>query len=230
MDLEYDKNHPTKKNRPLPSGEISLRTALYLSIGLILFSLLSFFFLPLKFCLILWGYGVLQILYSLWLKKIPIVDIMSIASGFLLRIWAGAILADVPLSHWIILLTFLLANFLALGKRREDLLLHQNGITTRENIHIYTEEFIQQGMQMLATISVVAYIMYTVSQDVIEKFGTDKLFLTSIFVILGFLRYFLVVSAERKIFDPTEILLKDRYLEGVLILWLLSFYFIRKFL
>lgn len=170
----------------------------------------------------------MNILYSFKLKNVSIIDIVIIASGFVLRIIAGGLIIVIELSHWIILTTFTLALFLAIAKRRDDLILNMKGIKARKNLEQYNFEFINAVMLLSAGITIVSYIMYTVSQDAIAKWGTDKLYLTSIFVIVGIIRYLQLTLVFHNSGDPAKIILKDRFLQAIIIMWLLSFYIFTK--
>ena len=166
----------------------------------------------------------MNILYTIKLKHISILDISIIATGFVLRIFAGAVIIAVDPSMWIVLVTFLLAMFLALAKRRDDCLLAGEGKKTRRNIGGYNLEMINLSMVFMAVLTAVAYIMYTVSPEVINRIGSDRLYLTTVFVVTGVLRYMQITFVEEKSGNPTKIVLKDRFLQLVIILWLVTFW------
>ena len=165
----------------------------------------------------------INIFYSFKLKHIAIVDIFIIAFGFVLRLFIGGTCGNIELSHWIILMTFLLALFLALAKRRDDVMLSSQGKTLRKNIDGYNYEFISASMILMSGVIIVSYILYTVSNDVVEKFNTSNLYLTSIFVILGILRYMQITFVEQNSGSPTKVVLTDRFLQITILLWLISF-------
>ncbi len=225
FDREDDANHPTKKDRPLASGAVSPRE------GLILFAILLavgfmgvFMFLPLTAAYILLGYFVLNLAYSLRLKQVPILDICIIAIGFVLRLFVGGEAIDVELSSWIVMMTFLLALFLAIAKRRDDvLIMEKTGMTMRKSVKGYNLQFVNAVIVMLATMVLVSYIMYTVSEEIIEKWESPYIYTTSLFVFLGILRYLQLVFVEEKSGSPTHIILKDRFLQIVITLWLFLF-------
>jgi decaprenyl-phosphate phosphoribosyltransferase len=171
----------------------------------------------------------MNIFYTIWLKHIAVIDITIIAIGFVLRIFAGAYLINVTVSMWIILVTFWLALFLALAKRRDEYLHFLNGKKVRKNIEGYNLEMINSGMIMLATITIMAYVMYSVSTEIIKNIGSDKLYLTSIFVVVGIFRYLQITYVFQKSGDPTKILLKDKFLQITIILWIISFYIIHQY-
>lgn len=228
MDIEEDNQHPKKKFRPLASGKVSKKTALVLIFALSLFSLVGAFFININLFYVLCFYFILNIAYSLKLKHITIVDIFIIATGFVLRLFAGASVVENQLSMWIIIMTFLLALFLAVAKRRDDVLLSSEGKETRKNIDGYNLEFVNATMVFMSGTIVVSYILYTVSSDVIQRLNTEYLYLTSFFVILGIMRYMQITFVEENSGSPTKIVLKDKFLQITILLWLVSFFIIVK--
>ncbi|MDD2888674.1 MAG: decaprenyl-phosphate phosphoribosyltransferase [Aliarcobacter sp.] len=224
MDIEEDKQHPKKKFRPLASGKVNKNVARILIVLLSGISLFSAYLLNTKLFIVLVIYFILNIAYSLKLKHITIVDIFIIATGFVLRLFAGASVIETPLSMWIIIMTFLLALFLALAKRRDDVLLSAEGKETRKNIDGYNLEFVNATMVFMSGVIVVAYILYTVSGEVLNRLHTQHLYLTSFFVILGIMRYMQITFVEGNSGSPTKIVLKDRFLQITILFWLLSFY------
>jgi 4-hydroxybenzoate polyprenyltransferase len=222
-DIEEDKRHPTKRFRPLASEEVSLNSAKVLFISLASFSLIGAFIFNINLFFVLLIYFSLNIAYSFGLKHISIIDIFIISSGFVLRLFAGSIVTGITLSHWIIIMTFLLALFLAIAKRRDDVLLSNQGKNTRKNIDGYNLEFINASMVLMSGVIIVSYILYTVSNDIIDKFHTSNLYITTFFIILGILRYMQITFVEQKSGSPTKIVLKDRFLQFTIILWLISF-------
>jgi hypothetical protein len=150
--------------------------------------------------------------------------LFCIATGFVLRVFAGGAAADIDISHWIIIMTFLLALFLGMAKRRDDIILASDGFGVRSSISGYNKEFISLGMVFMASVIVVAYLLYTVSPEVCEKYKTDHLFLTGFWVILGVLRYMQITFVEQKSGSPTMVLIKDPFLQSVIVLWMVNFY------
>ena len=225
-DIPSDQAHPTKRHRPLASGTIAPWRALSLMGVLILIAVVGSWHLSERFGAIIISYILLMITYTYLLKHHAIIDISVIAVGFVLRIFAGAsLIGDTP-SMWIVLDTFLLALFLALAKRRDDCLLALQGTKTRSNIDGYTIEMVNAAMVLMAGVSIVAYIMYTVSPEVITRFGTSSLYLTAFFVILGFLRYMQLTFVEHKSGSPTKVVLSDLFLQLVILGWIGLFYLI----
>jgi decaprenyl-phosphate phosphoribosyltransferase len=226
-DIQEDRRHPTKKSRPLASGAISPRGAMIFMAGLLLLAAFAGLLLPKPdFLLILGAYVILNVAYSFFLKHHAIIDVVCIALGFVLRVLAGGVAAAVPISHWIVIMTFLLAIFLGLAKRRDDLLLAVEGQSARRSIEGYNLEFVSTSMAVMAAIIIVAYILYTVSPDTIQKHGTDQLYLTGVWVVVGMLRYLQLALVENRSASPTKILLQDRFLQAVLTLWILSCFFL----
>ena len=223
LDIEEDKKHPTKKNRPLASGAILPSTANLLFLALSSLVFLVAFNINVELFTVLLGYFLLNVFYSLKLKHIAIVDIFIIATGFVLRLFAGSLATGTPLSMWIIIITFLLAIFLALAKRRDDVLLSLAGKETRKNIDGYNLEFVNAAMVLMAGVVIVSYLQYTVSAEVIARIGSDKLFLTTFFVILAIFRYMQVTFVEENSGSPTKVVLKDRFIQVSILLWLISF-------
>ncbi len=228
MDIEEDRQHPTKKYRPLASGKVSKNSAKILFIFLAFLPLFISFFISTKLFFVLAIYFILNIAYSLGLKHITIIDIFIIASGFVLRLFAGASVIDNQLSMWIIIMTFLLALFLAIAKRRDDVLLANDGVETRKNIDGYNLEFVNAVMVFMAGVIVVAYVLYTVSDDVISRLHSTNLYLTAFFVILGVMRYMQITFLEGNSGSPTKVVLKDRFLQLTILFWLASFFVVVK--
>jgi decaprenyl-phosphate phosphoribosyltransferase len=223
-DRDYDRRHPQKRLRPLAAGRITPLPALTVAVLLLGGAVVVGFFLADQTLLYLGLYLGINILYSLRLKHIPILDVTLVAVGFPLRLFFGGAIVAVPLSTWIILATFLLALFIALGKRRDDVLLQAEGeAPTRASVDGYNLEFTQAGMLILGAVVIVTYILYTVSPEVQAHFTTDHLYLTTLFVIVGILRYFQQVLVHGRGGNPTELMYSDRFLQLVILLWILSF-------
>ena len=226
IDAKTDKLHPLQKSRPIPSGKIKKRNALIFAFILI-FS--AFMILQIggghnKGIFIAFGiYLLLNLAYSLKLKYIAILDIFIIASGFVIRLFIGANTINVPLSHWIIITTFLLALFLALAKRRDDVILLESGIKARHNIDGYNRTFLDIAMGICGSLVMVTYIFYSIDEGVNARFGTHNLYFTSVFVLLGIFRYMQLAFVKNDSSDPSKILLKDRFLQLTILAWVASF-------
>ncbi len=224
IDVEHDRLHPQKRNRPLASGAVSKGEAAVLAGAAIAISagLTAFLVREPVFTYILLFYFVLNLLYSFWLKKISIVDVVIIAVGFLLRICAGGVISGVLLSKWIIIMAFLLALFLAFAKRRDDVLLNLQGVATRKSISGYNLEFISSAMMLMSSVIMIAYIMYTVSPEVVTRSRHDLGYITSFWVIVGILRYLQLTIVEQRSGDPTKLLLKDKFLLLTVLCWIVT--------
>ncbi|MCA6078771.1 decaprenyl-phosphate phosphoribosyltransferase [Fulvivirga sedimenti] len=226
-DIEQDKLHPEKKYRPIPAGKVSVGVALSIGIILLIASVVIAWRLNELFTYILISYIILNLSYSLGLKKISILDLIIVATGFVLRVLAGGFVAEVPVSHWLIVMIYLLALFLVLAKRRDDILEYQqSGVMLRKNIQNYNLEFIHSILTLLSAVITVSYIMYTISDDVSEQFDTNYLYLTSVFVIAGIMRYIQITMVENKSGSPTRVLYTDRFLHITLAGWIVSFFLI----
>ncbi|HXN06168.1 MAG TPA: UbiA prenyltransferase family protein [Nitrospiria bacterium] len=230
-DAPEDRHHPKKKNRPIASGEIPERSALSLMIAFLASGLASSYLIGGKtVSAFVLGYVVLNISYTLKLKQIAIIDIFIIAIGFILRLFIGAQVGHVALSIWIIIMTFLLALFLALTKRRDDIIIYEeSGTKVRKAIEGYNIEFLNASMIIMTSVIIVSYIMYTLSSEVIGKLHSDKLYITVLFVILGIMRYLQITLVEKMSDSPTEVLIKDRFLQITILGWFLTFVFLLYF-
>ncbi len=222
-DVESDRRHPRKRHRPLARGAVSRRTAILILTlsGVLGFGLMAF--LDREALGVLALYVLLNTGYSLGLKHVPILDVTIVAVGFVLRILVGGLVTEVPLSAWIVVMTFLLALFLALAKRRDDVLLHlRTGETTRRSIHGYNLPFLDSAMAIMAGVVIVAYVSYALSPEVARRLGTENFYFTTFFVVLGILRYLQIVFVEENSGSPTDVVLSDRFLQGVLLGWILT--------
>ncbi len=223
-DVEEDRLHPEKKHRPFASGAWSMRSGQVLAALLVGGSFAVAYWLQPNFLWVLLAYFAINLAYSAGLKKVALLDITMIATGFVLRVVAGGVLAVLPISSWIIIMTFLLALFLGLAKRRDDLLiLRDSGKKLRQSLDGYNLPFIQSAMVLMAGVVMVSYIMYTMSPEVIARMGSDKLYITGLFVLIGLLRYLQLTLVFEKSGNPSKILLKDRGIQLSLLLWVLSF-------
>ncbi len=226
-DKEEDKKHPLKRNRPIASGAISSGTALSILAILISTGFFIAYFINIKFFTILGIYFLLNIGYSLGLKNIAILDIFIIAIGFPLRVRAGGNIANVDVTVWLNIMIFLLALFMAAGKRRDDVLLKiSSGENMRKAIKGYTLDFLNALLALISSVMIVSYFMYTVSQSVMERHNTSRLYLTSLFVMAGIMRYLQIIYINSDSGSPTRILYKDRFIQIALLLWMVSFYLI----
>ena len=226
-DRFVDRMHPTKKFRPLASGEIGTATAWILIFALICTGLAIAATLNTAFLYLLLTYFLLNLGYSFGLKNIAIVDLFIVSLGFLLRVYSGGVIADLPITHWLSIMILLLALFLIIAKRRDDILINaKNGCIIRKSTQAYNLDFINSCITLLSAVVIVAYIMYTVSPEVTERFNSDYLFITTIFVIAGVMRYLQIIFVENRSGSPTRIFVKDKFILGTIAGWILSFYLI----
>jgi len=223
-DIEEDKQHPKKKHRPLASGAVSKSQAIIIMavLGVAGFALMAT--LSFKAVGILAAYAAMNIAYSFYLKHVAILDVVTIAIGFVLRLFIGSAVTDIPLSMWIVITTFLLALFMALAKRRDDMLIYlDTGKKMRKVIDGYNLQFLDTAMSIMASVVIVAYVIYTSSAEVIARVNSEYLYLTGLFVIIGVMRYLQVALVLKDSGSPTKIVLKDRFMQLTLIGWVLTF-------
>ncbi len=230
-DVEADRRHPEKRLRPLASGEISVRSAYVLMAVLVVVSVgicfLSDSMRALRLTGVVCFYLALNVAYCLKLKQYAIVDVFIVSSGFVLRVIAGGVACDVWLSPWLLSMTFLVALFLAFAKRRDDVVLHnKTGQVTRRNTERYNLDFLNQTLGIVGSVTMVCYIIYTVSPEVEKNMGSSHVYVTSLFVLAGILRYLQVAIVDVRSGSPTKILLRDRFIQGCIVLWLLAFFII----
>lgn len=229
-DAESDRQHPDKKNRPIASGAISKKTALGIATllsGLII-SVLLFLTAGLqqnigKFAIVILAYLGMNLAYTFRLKHVAIIDVCLISIGFVLRVMAGGYSTEIPISQWAILLTFVLALVLALGKRRGELINAQISGKTRRSLDGYNVQFADIALSISVTLAIISYLMFTVQPEVQNRFG-NKIFYTFIFVVFAFLRYLQQTLVHNRTESPTKIIYKDRYIQATLILWVVSYF------
>jgi len=234
LDIEIDKSHPTKCKRPIASGKISLRTAYVIMAVCLLMSLgILFFFGGNAYhtiIMLVLFYYIMNLAYCVKLKQYAIIDVVIISVGFVLRVFVGGVATGITCSEWIIIMTFLLALFLAFAKRRDDVVLYMNtGVTHRKNTDQYNLEFMNQVITVVATITIVAYIIYTTQPDVVERFNSKYVYLTTIFVLMGIIRYLQITIVNVKSGSPTKILLYDRFIQFCIVGWIGMFFIIIYF-
>ena len=228
VDADDDRNHPEKCHRPIAAGKVSVGTAYMIMAVMFVLSVGTALFLPAPLMpsamAVLLFYYVMNLAYCSRLKQYAIIDVCIIAFGFVLRILAGGIVGEIVLSKWIVLMTFLLTLFLSFAKRRDDVIrMNETGEAPRKNTTRYNLTFINQAVTITASVTLVCYIMYTVSPEVARQFGTENLYLTSVFVLLGLLRYIQITVVDKRSGDPTKVIMHDRFSQFVLIAWGLAF-------
>lgn len=230
VDVDDDRRHPVKCHRPLASGAISITQGYTLMFLMFILSMLSTFLLyhnQLETASVILFYWILNIAYCLKLKQYAIIDVCVVSFGFVLRILAGGYATSIHLSKWIVLMTFLLMLFLSFAKRRDDVVrMNETGHAPRQNTIRYNLTFINQAITITASVTLVCYIMYTVSPETIQNFHTDYLYLTSVFVLVGLLRYIQIAVVDKRSGDPTKVMLHDRFMQFVVLAFGLAFLFI----
>jgi 4-hydroxybenzoate polyprenyltransferase len=219
FDVERDRRHPRKSRRPIASGELGVVPAGVAVAVLLTVSLLVGFTMSPPFGAVLLIYTALNVAYSMWLKEVVILDVMVIAAGFVLRAVGGALVIDVAISTWLVMCTILLSLFLAFCKRRQELETlddpHEHRVILRE----YSVAFLDQMINVVTASTLVTYMFYTMSPEVEQKLGTDKLYLTVPFVLYGIFRYLYLVHRRAKGASPTQALLTDAPLLACVGLW-----------
>lgn len=222
-DRDVDRQHPHKSQRPIASGALSVPAAVTSAIGLGVVALLGAFMLGPRFFIIAALYLALLALYSGLLKHIVIIDVLTIAVGFVLRAVAGAVAVNVDISHWLLVCTTLLALFISLAKRRHELLLLADGAAGhRPILGEYTPYLLDQMIAVVTASTLIAYIFYTISPETEQKFGTHWLGLTIPFPLYGIFRYLYLVHQREGGGSPADLLLTDRPLLACVTLWALS--------
>ncbi len=223
-DINDDKKHPEKSKRPLASGAVSPTIALLIATLLIIAGCGIAWYMSLKFLFVLGLYFVLNLAYSFGLKAIPILDIFIIAIGFVLRIKAGGVLANVGITEWLNIMIFLLALFMALGKRRDDVLLKlSSGTEMRKSVKGYNLDLLNILISLVCSVIIVAYFMYTMAPETMKRLGTYRLYYTCLFVMAGIMRYLQIIFVQAASGSPTKILYKDRFIQITILLWIASY-------
>lgn len=228
VDVDADRSHPVKCLRPIASGALSIRMGYILMTVCFLLSLAVMTALPpevmSQVMAVIVFYYVLNLSYCSKLKQFAILDVCIVAFGFVLRILAGGFACELALSSWIVIMTFLLTLFMSFAKRRDDVLrMNETGEAPRKNTVRYNLTFINQAITITASVTLVCYIMYCVSPEVVERFQTPYLYLTFVFVLLGLLRYIQIAVVDKKSGDPTKVILKDHFSQVIVIAWILTF-------
>ena len=228
VDIDADRRHPVKCHRPVASGAVSVRLAYTLMAFLAALSVAVVLLLPpevmANVLAVVLFYYLLNLSYCSKLKQYAIIDVCIVAFGFVLRILAGGFACEVTPSNWLVIMTFLLTLFMSFAKRRDDVLrMNETGEPPRKNTVRYNLTFINQAITITASVTLVCYIMYTVSPEVTERFDTPYLYLTFVFVLLGLLRYIQIAVVDKKSGDPTKVILHDHFSQMIVVAWVLSF-------
>ena len=230
-DVEADRIHPKKSKRPIASGKVSVKGGYVM---MILCLTAAFALIPLTksvntpyLYIIIGGYWLMNIAYCIKLKQIAILDVSIIAIGFVLRVLAGGVVVNIWVSHWLVMMTFLVTLFLALTKRNDDYrLFEQTGLKPRVSITGYNKTFINEATAIVASVTLVCYFMYTMSEEVIARMDTRYVYLTSGWVLAGLLRYLQNMIVFGLSGSPTKSLVKDHFIQLCVIGWIVSFFVI----
>jgi 4-hydroxybenzoate polyprenyltransferase len=222
-DVEKDRLHPTKRRRPIASGALSVPAGAAIGVLTLVGSLVAAYALSGRFGVVATVYAALLTGYSIWLKHVVILDVLTVAIGFVLRAVAGAAAIGVEISGWLVICTILVALFLALGKRRHEYLtLHGDAAAHRPILAEYSESFLDQMVAVVTASTVTAYALYTMSPDTVAKFHTRWLPLTLPFVLYGVFRYLYLLYRRELGGNPSDLLLSDRALLINTVLWMVA--------
>ena len=225
VDQARDRLHPTKCLRPIASGAVSLPVAWIIAALLLMIAVaLPLVLLPRAlWCQtlgIMGSYWLLNVCYSYWLKRIAVVDVVSISVGFVLRVLLGGIVAGVVVSEWLLVMTLLLSLFLALAKRRDDYLLYErSGVAMRQAIKGYNRSFLDHTLTMIVGILLICYLLYTLLAEVHKEPGGDYLYLTALPVLVGLLRYLQITLVEERSGSPTQVVYRDAIIGICVVVW-----------
>lgn len=230
-DVEADRLHPKKRLRPIAFGAVSIKSGYVM---MIVCTIGAFALLPFAqsintpyLYLILATYWVMNMAYCLWLKQYALIDVTIIAIGFVMRVLIGGLTTDIWISHWLVLMTFLVTLFLAFTKRNDDYRIYeQTGLKPRVSITGYNKTFINEATAIIASMTLVCYIMYTMSEEVIARMGTRYVYLTSGWVLAGMLRYLQNMIVFGLSGSPTKSLVKDHFIQFCIVGWIASFFVI----
>ncbi len=227
LDVEADRRHSEKCHRPIASGAISVAGGYAIMGVMLLLSVLAVLAAgerAVRLGTVMAVYLVLEIFYCRLLKRFAVVDVCVLSFGFVLRILAGSAATGVVASHWLVMMTFLLALLLSFAKRRDDVLkMMATGEAPRHNTKRYNMTFVNQAITVTASVTLVCYLMYTISPEVTSRTNFQYGYLTTILVLLGLLRYMQLTSVDNKSGDPTKLLYSDRFLQAVIVMWLLAY-------
>lgn len=222
-DREFDRTHPSKRERPIASGALPVSTAVVSATLLAAFSLALVHFSPAVVGVVL-AYGGMNVLYSLKLKHVVIVDVFTIATGFVLRVFAGGLIVQVEPSSWLIMATFLLSLFLGLAKRRHELLLMKHvAHSHRPVLEQYTIPLVDILTAVVTPVTLITYILYTLDSTTTARFHSSKLYLTAAFVVFGIFRYLYLIHRKDLGGSPTQLVIKDQPLRTAILAWIVTF-------
>jgi len=223
LDVEADRHHPIKKNRPIAAGNLPISVAIIAAIVLIVISFTAAFLLSTELGIIVGMYFLVNLAYSIWLKHIPLIDVMIIAFGFVLRVVAGVSVIQVErFSPWLYIVMSLLALYIGFGKRRAEMtvLTNESNSSHRKVLDGYTLALIDQLLTIVSSCTLIAYSFYTFSAPNLPE--NHVMMLTIPFVLYGIFRYLFLIQVKNKGGEPEELLLKDRPLQATVLLWAIT--------
>ncbi|WP_026956909.1 UbiA prenyltransferase family protein [Algoriphagus vanfongensis] len=222
VDVEKDRMHPEKRFRPIASGEVSPSQAIGVFLCLLLIIGTLGFFLQMSAFVYVISYFSLNLLYSFYLKNLSIVDVTCISLGFVFRVMAGGAESDIYVTNWMVILVFLLTIALAFSKRRDDFKIGVDQTKLRVSNTGYSLVFLDIAKSISFSITLVAYILYSIDPITIASMGSDKLYLTSFFVFLGIMRYIQISVVDQDAGSPVKVLYQDRFIQMTILGWVLT--------
>jgi len=223
-DAEADRLHPKKRLRPIASGKVSVKTGYGVMVAAMVGAVALALSVGTGPTVCIGIYLLINIAYCLKLKQVAILDVALIAIGFVLRVLGGGMATGIWISEWLVLMTFLLTLLLALAKRNDDFRIYElTGLKPRQSITGYNHEFINEVVSIVAAVTLVCYIMYTMSPDVTRRMGTRYVYLTSFWVLAGLFRYLQNMIVYKRSGSPTKAMVKDRFLQICVLGWIASF-------
>ena len=226
-DVENDRQHPSKHRRPIASGVLPRSIATAAAICLPALAVLAAFQLDRELALILIAYGVIQILYSLWLKHLALIDVLAVSTGFMLRVMAGGAVIDVIISPWLYGFAGLLALFLVIAKRRQEWVkLGDQALKTRPIFRRYNLALLDEMLRVVTTSTMITYVLYTIESGAMIKYGANLGLLTVPIVIYGLFRYLYLIHVEETDKAPDEVMLTDRPMQLTVIAAVLTVFVI----
>ncbi len=219
LDREGDRAHSLKKNRPIASGAVPEHHALFMFPGLLIFcAIVTIYALPVNFGYCALVYFIINIAYCFYLKHQSLIDVFCISTGFMLRVSAGAALVDVPVGRWIFLCTGFVSLFLAFAKRRDDIM-RSADTNSRRSLKGYNRQFLDVACAASITATLICYALYTADREVMDRLGSEDLYLTVPFVTAGVFRYLQIAFVDQRSGDPTHAVAGDRFILSMLLLW-----------
>ena len=227
LDLEFDKQHPSKKLRPIASNLVSIKEAMIVGVLVLSTGLWILFSLNSSALELTCFYVLMNILYSMRLKEVPIIDFIIVSIGFVIRLYIGGIVAEVELSEWIVLMVFLLSLLIAISKRRDDLIiLEETKKLNRDVIKKYSINYLDNILSIVSSILLVSYLMYVTNDDIENMYDSNLIYLTFIFVLSGVFRYSQLSIVYKIAGSPIKIFYSDYFMQIILFLWVISFFII----